>query len=240
MRAWRKDLLLVSAIRGIVFALLAPAGFASKAANIEPYRNATYSDGNESYQSGRCTGRIASSTGSPDRVNQIAPMRILHPFFGSIGSGVAIPFHAWGRERRRMTRLIPEKSHFGRTVGSPPGLPGGGMTGVFAPFAGGAFTPESISGGGQMTPFESASLSLRLSFLFADKPPCLSCSDGLALRRASIAGSEHGFGPRAGAPGDSVRGDGGGACAPAGVPAKTRANAALAFQQRRRFIARPP
>jgi hypothetical protein len=46
-------------------------------------------------------------------------------------------------------------------VGSPPGLPGGGMTGVFPASGVGNFIPGSTLGGGQMTPSDCASRSLR-------------------------------------------------------------------------------
>ena len=49
--------------------------------------------------------------------------------------------------------------HFGRTVGSPPGLPGGGMTGVFPASGVGARISGSTPAGGQSTPSDFASLS---------------------------------------------------------------------------------
>src|SRR3954464_10012222 len=51
-------------------------------------------------------------------------------------------------------------SYFGRTVGSPPGLPGGGMTGM-APFVlgAGACMSGSTPEGGQSTPSDFANLS---------------------------------------------------------------------------------
>src|SRR5262245_64829911 len=60
----------------------------------------------------------------------------------------------------------PAEPYFGWIVGSPPGLPGGGMTGVFcAPGSGGG---TCISGstlcGGRMTPLERSSCWLGLSF----------------------------------------------------------------------------
>src|SRR5438552_9057133 len=54
-------------------------------------------------------------------------------------------------------------SYFGCTFGSPPGLPGGGMTGVLPPPGGGLVIPGSTLGG-QNTPSLRASLSLRFSF----------------------------------------------------------------------------
>src|SRR5437660_7633393 len=60
-----------------------------------------------------------------------------------------------------MTRsLDAEQAYFGRTVGSPPGLPGGGMTGVLPPVSGaGACISGSTPEGGQSTPSDLASLS---------------------------------------------------------------------------------
>src|SRR5262247_1886110 len=58
--------------------------------------------------------------------------------------------HPWG----------PCGCYFGRTLGSPPGLPGGGMTGVLPPPGGGVTSSRSIVCGGQMTPSDRDSLSL--------------------------------------------------------------------------------
>ena len=49
--------------------------------------------------------------------------------------------------------------HFGRTLGSPPGLPGGGITGVLPVSGAGARMAGSTSEGGHSTPSDSASLS---------------------------------------------------------------------------------
>src|SRR5712691_2474579 len=51
-------------------------------------------------------------------------------------------------------------THFGRMLGSPPGLPGGGITGMRPPSGVGALMSGSTPGGGQMTPSERASCSL--------------------------------------------------------------------------------
>src|SRR5580692_3674726 len=52
------------------------------------------------------------------------------------------------------------QAYCGRTVGSPPGLPGGGMTGVLLPDSGaGACISGSTPAGGQSTPSVLASLS---------------------------------------------------------------------------------
>src|SRR6187200_2202239 len=54
-------------------------------------------------------------------------------------------------------------NYLGRTVGSPPGLPGGGMTGMLPASGVGNFIAGSIAGGGQMTPSDCARRPLRLS-----------------------------------------------------------------------------
>jgi hypothetical protein len=44
-------------------------------------------------------------------------------------------------------------SYFGLTAGLPPGVPGGGITGILAPVGGGVcFISRSISAGGAITP----------------------------------------------------------------------------------------
>ena len=53
----------------------------------------------------------------------------------------------------------PERGYFGRTVGSPPGLPGGGITGVLPVSGVGARISGSTPDGGQITPSDLASLS---------------------------------------------------------------------------------
>jgi hypothetical protein len=58
--------------------------------------------------------------------------------------------------------LIVGADHFGMMLGSPPGVPGGGITGVTPPPTGGADMPGSIPAGGQITPFERDSWSLKL------------------------------------------------------------------------------
>jgi hypothetical protein len=59
------------------------------------------------------------------------------------------------------------KTHFGRKVGSPPGLPGGGMTGILPASGVGALMAGSTSGG-QMTPSVCSSLSLKVGLPGAD------------------------------------------------------------------------
>ena len=55
--------------------------------------------------------------------------------------------------------------YFGRTVGSPPGLPGGGITGVLPVSGVGARISGSTPDGGHNTPSDFASLSPRGSAL---------------------------------------------------------------------------
>jgi hypothetical protein len=49
--------------------------------------------------------------------------------------------------------------YFGRTVGSPPGLPGGGITGMLPASGVGARISGSTPAGGHNTPSDFASLS---------------------------------------------------------------------------------
>jgi hypothetical protein len=53
--------------------------------------------------------------------------------------------------------------HFGMMVGSPPGVPGGGMTGMTPPPVGGTEMLGSTSAGGQITPLERDNSSLKLA-----------------------------------------------------------------------------
>jgi hypothetical protein len=58
------------------------------------------------------------------------------------------------------TRQVPaNRVYFGRMVGSPPGLPGGGITGVLPASGVGAWISGSIPAGGHNTPSDFASLS---------------------------------------------------------------------------------
>jgi hypothetical protein len=61
------------------------------------------------------------------------------------------------RPARREVAATP--IYFGRIVGSPPGLPGGGMTGMLPVSGVGARISGSTPAGGQSTPSELASLS---------------------------------------------------------------------------------
>jgi hypothetical protein len=57
-------------------------------------------------------------------------------------------------------RCAHRRIYFGRIVGSPPGLPGGGMTGILPVSGVGARISGSTPVGGQSTPSDFASLSL--------------------------------------------------------------------------------
>src|SRR5262249_51979123 len=72
-----------------------------------------------------------------------------------------------------------KKAYFGCTFGSPPGVPGGGMTLRRPPPGGVTSMPRSITAGGQMTPFDWASLSLKGSEL----PPPTVCGSPLTSGR---------------------------------------------------------
>jgi hypothetical protein len=72
---------------------------------------------------------------------------------------------------------------FGTTFGSPPGVPGGGMTGVRPPPTGGTEMPGSTPAGGHITPFDSESCSLKLRL------PVVSGDRGVVLP----ASAEHSF-----------------------------------------------
>src|SRR3954463_14233596 len=58
-----------------------------------------------------------------------------------------------------MFQQVKRGGYFGRIVGSPPGLPGGGITGVLPVSGAGACISGSTPGGGHNTPSERASLS---------------------------------------------------------------------------------
>jgi hypothetical protein len=68
------------------------------------------------------------------------------------------------------------ETYFGTIDGSPPGVPGGGMTGVLPPPTGGAAIPGSTPAGGQMIPFDCDSWSL------SEAPPVVSPGVGTTPR----------------------------------------------------------
>ena len=100
--------------------------------------------------------------------------------------------------------------YFGRTLGSPPGLPGGGITGVLPASGVGACIEGSTPAGGQRTPSDFASLSPKGSWLcpvvapFGAMLPCGVVGVGAQPSARSGAGGATRAGGVAGA---------GGACA---------------------------
>src|SRR5882757_204448 len=72
-----------------------------------------------------------------------------------------------------MQRQVPaNRDYFGRIVGSPPGLPGGGMMGVLPVSGVGARIAGSTPVGGHSTPSDLASLSPSGSARWPVVPPC--------------------------------------------------------------------
>src|SRR5258708_3370636 len=61
--------------------------------------------------------------------------------------------------RLNQNQLLAISAYFGRRVGSPPGPPGGGITGVLPASGVGARMSGSTPGGGHNTPSDLASLS---------------------------------------------------------------------------------
>jgi hypothetical protein len=77
--------------------------------------------------------------------------------------------------RHRTVRTKGSSRYFGTMNGSPPGVPGGGITGVTPPPTGGAAMPGSTPAGGQMMPFDCSEwrvplFRLRLARSHADTP----------------------------------------------------------------------
>jgi hypothetical protein len=62
-------------------------------------------------------------------------------------------------ENALFRQLLAVSVYFGRTLGSPPGLPGGGITGVLPVSGVGAWISGSTPAGGHSTPSDLASLS---------------------------------------------------------------------------------
>jgi hypothetical protein len=60
----------------------------------------------------------------------------------------------------RVAKTLLRWAYFGRTLGSPPGLPGGGITGILPVSGVGARISGSTPDGGQRTPSDLANLSL--------------------------------------------------------------------------------
>jgi hypothetical protein len=63
------------------------------------------------------------------------------------------------KQTRALAQVPAIRAYFGRTLGSPPGLPGGGITGVLPPSGVGARISGSTPEGGHSTPSDFASLS---------------------------------------------------------------------------------
>jgi hypothetical protein len=67
---------------------------------------------------------------------------------------------------------LPSAAYFGRTFGLPPGLPGGGITGILPASGVGARISGSTPEGGHNTPFDFASLSPSGSVAWPVVDPC--------------------------------------------------------------------
>ena len=106
-----------------------------------------------------------------------------------------------------------KRRYLGRVVGSPPGLPGGGITGVLPVSGAGACISGSTPGGGHSTPSDRASLSPSGS---ARCPVVVPSGAAVPECGAGCIGAQ--LADRSG-DGGAVRGAGvvslGGACAPA-------------------------
>jgi hypothetical protein len=63
------------------------------------------------------------------------------------------------KQTEQAAQAFAKPRYFGRIVGSPPGLPGGGITGVLPASGAGACISGSTPAGGHNTPSERASLS---------------------------------------------------------------------------------
>lgn len=88
---------------------------------------------------------------------------------------------------------LAKRAYFGRTLGSPPGLPGGGTTGM-VPLSGvGACIAGSTPGGGHNTPSDLASLSPSGSVPWPTVVPCgttLPCGvDDVGAQSAACPGA---------------------------------------------------
>jgi len=67
---------------------------------------------------------------------------------------------------------LPNAAYFGWTLGLPPGLPGGGITGILPASGVGARISGSTPEGGHNTPFDFASLSPSGSVAWPVVDPC--------------------------------------------------------------------
>jgi hypothetical protein len=110
---------------------------------------------------------------------------------------------------RALEEALESQGYFGWKLGLPPGLPGGGITGVLPAFGVGARISGSTPAGGQSTPLDLASLSDNGS----PACPVVVPSGAILLRGVTGAGSQL-FAWASAAGGDGVVSEGG-ACAAA-------------------------
>src|SRR5438034_6871889 len=148
------------------------------------------------------------------------------------------PFLGLSSKPARSIKRLQNSAYFGRIVGSPPGLPGGGITGVLPASGAGARISGSMPGGGHNTPSERASLSPSGSARWPVVVPSWVFPSGTVAPEfgAGCIGAQLAAAARSG-DGGAVRAGGvvgpGGACAPA-----TSATTIRAHEIRRaRFIA---
>ncbi len=97
------------------------------------------------------------------------------------------------KQTPRFRQVPAKRAYFGRTLGSPPGLPGGGITGVLPVSGVGARISGSTPVGGHNTPLDLASLSARGSPAF----PVVEPSGAMVpcrrrLHRRAIGGADGG------------------------------------------------
>src|SRR3982074_2360693 len=76
------------------------------------------------------------------------------------------------KQTRALAQVPAIRAYFGRTLGSPPGLPGGGITGVLPVSGVGARIAGSTPEGGHSTPSDLASLSPSGSVRWPVVVPC--------------------------------------------------------------------
>jgi hypothetical protein len=92
---------------------------------------------------------------------------------------------ALSSKARAPEEALESQSYFGRTLGLPPGLPGGGITGVLPAFGVGAWISGSTPAGGHSTPLDLASLSAKGSLACPVVVP-----SGAMLLRGVLAGAD--------------------------------------------------
>jgi hypothetical protein len=119
---------------------------------------------------------------------------------------------------------VKRGGYFGRIVGSPPGLPGGGITGVMPASGVGACISGSTPGGGHTTPSERASLSPSGS---ARRPVVVPSGTAVPERGAGCMGAQS---PARSGDGGAVRA--GGVVGPGGAWAPATSAAAIITHER--------